>query len=80
MCDVGQDAQSRPAVSYRHKDSGRAVGLRQHANIPRVIQSDDCGLSMDFCICYVVCGILGELTKLHAYTIAIVFQVASVII
>ena len=46
LCVVDQDTRCGPAVSRRHVGSGRAVGLRQQAIKPRVIQSDDCGPNM----------------------------------
>ena len=69
LCVVGQDTRCMSAVSCRRGGSGGTVGLRRQANTREAIQSDDCGPNMYACICFIVCGILGDLTKLCAYPI-----------
>ena len=41
LCVVGKDTRCGPTISHRHRGSGRAIGLRWHANKPRVFQCND---------------------------------------
>mgnify|MGYP001556926273 CR=1 FL=1 len=43
LCVVAEDTRYGPTECRRHGRSGRAVRLRHQDDIPRVIQSDDCG-------------------------------------